>query len=242
MQRTVQDIMSRDVVVAHTTTPYKDLVRLLAEHRIAALPIVDDNRHPVGIVSETDLTAQQAAALRPDAHIMAVHVMTTPAVTTHPETSVNEAARLMWNRKIKRLPVVDHTGVLMGLVARADLLKVFLRPDEQIRLEIVDQISADLPELRADGLQVEVHDGEVTVRGRVERREQATRLRELARGVEGVVAVHDRLIVELDEPSDRMAQNYRGSSNGVTTTPQMKSLCSKGSTMERLVTSLGEAL
>jgi CBS-domain-containing membrane protein len=199
MQRTVQDVMTRDVVTAHTTTPYKELVRLLAEHRIAALPIVDDAGHTVGIVSETDLTAQQGAELHPDAHVTAAYVMATPVVTAHPEMPITEAARLMRDRKVKRLPVADAAGTLAGIVARADLLKVFLRPDDEIRFEIIDRAIHDLPGLDVADLRIEARDGEVTLAGRVQTKRQAIRLRELADEAEGVIAVHDRLAFDLDD-------------------------------------------
>ena len=199
MQRTVQDVMTRDVVIARTTTPYKELVRLLAEYRIAALPVVDDAGHPVGIVSETDLTAQQGAELHPDTHVTAASVMTAPAITAHPEMPITEAARLMRDRKVKRLPVADAAGTMVGIVARVDLLKVFLRPDDAIRFEILDRAVRELPGLDVTQLRLEARDGEVTLDGRVQTKREAIRLRELADEAEGVIAVHDRLNFEIDD-------------------------------------------
>src|SRR5512132_2183618 len=120
MRSTVQDVMTRDVVVAHPTTSFKKLTRLLAEHRIAALPVVDDAGHPVGVVSETDLTARQVAEDLVDAGSTAADVMTTPAVTVHPETPVVGAARRLQDRKVRRLLVVDRAGTLAGIVTRTD--------------------------------------------------------------------------------------------------------------------------
>jgi predicted transcriptional regulator len=199
MRRTIQDVMTREVVTVHTTTPYKELVGLLAEHRIAALPVVDDTGHPVGVVSESDLTDQQSAETQPDAHITAAYLMRAPAIVADPEMPVHEAARLMRDRGVKRLPVVDRSGVLAGIVARADLLKVFLRDDDEIRFELIDQAVRELPRLDTTALSITVAEGEVTLTGTVTTRRQALRLRELAAAVDGVVTVHDRLAFEIDD-------------------------------------------
>jgi CBS domain-containing protein len=203
MRSTVQDVMTRDVVVAHPTTSFKQLIRLLAEHRIAALPVVDAAGLPVGVVSETDLTARQTTEDLVDAGSSAADVMTTPAVTIHPETPVVEAARRLQDRKVRRLLVVDVGGALAGIVTRTDLLKVFLRPDDYIRFEIIDQVASRMPQVIPQGLQVEVTDGRVILGGEVERHEQAVVLRGIAGAVDGVVEVQDHLNIRFVELPDQ---------------------------------------
>jgi CBS-domain-containing membrane protein len=146
MRRTVEDVMTREVVAVRGSTPFKALVRLLNEHRVTALPVLDDvGAVVVGVVSESDLALKEVQPLR-EGHTpifesirhrgerekaggtTAAALMTKPAVTVAPETPV-AAARLMHDRGVKRLPVVDHGGALVGIVTRADLLKVSLRPD-----------------------------------------------------------------------------------------------------------------
>ena len=136
MRRTVQDVMTRDVVAVRGATPFKELVRLLNEHRITALPVLDDTgRVVVGVVSETDLALKEVAPLR-EAHtpvfettehrverakaasLTAADLMTAPAVTAGPDELVAAAARRMYDRSVKRLPVVDRGGALVGIVTR----------------------------------------------------------------------------------------------------------------------------
>jgi CBS-domain-containing membrane protein len=137
MRRTVQDVMTRDVVAVRASTPFKELVRLLNEHRVTALPVLDEaGCVVVGVISESDLALREIQPLR-EGHTpifesarhrsertkaggtTAAALMTTPAVTVGPQTPVAAAARLMHDRCVKHLPVVDPSGALDGIVARA---------------------------------------------------------------------------------------------------------------------------
>jgi CBS domain-containing protein len=154
----VQDVMTRDVACAHGDTPYKELVRLLAGRRVSALPVVDDRGRVLGIVSEADLLPRPEQSARPVARLLsarrrrreraraeatvAAELMTRPAVTVDPLAAVTEAARRMHRAGVKRLPVVDVVGRLVGFVSRVDLLSSFLRPDEELRREIVGTSSS----------------------------------------------------------------------------------------------------
>jgi CBS-domain-containing membrane protein len=211
MRRTVQDVMTRDVVAVRGATPFKELVRLLNEHRITALPVLEDaGQVVVGVVSETDLALKEVAPLREDhapvfetaerrserakaASLTAADLMTAPAVTAGPDELVVVAAKRMHDRDVKRLVVVDHGGALVGIVTRADLLKVFLRSDDEVRFEVLDHVAGDLLRLRPGTVEVEVDDGVVRLAGRVPRRTQARALAALAQQVDGVVAVESRL-------------------------------------------------
>jgi CBS-domain-containing membrane protein len=216
MRRTVQDVMTRDVVAVRGATPFKELVRLLNEHRITALPVLDDARRiVVGVVSETDLALKEVAPLREDhapvfesaerpgerakaASLTAADLMTAPAVTAGPDELVVVAARRMHDRAVRRLPVVDHGGALVGIVTRADLLKVFLRSDDELRFDVLDHVAGDLLDLPAGTVDVEVDEGVVRLTGRVPRRSQATALAALAQQIDGVVAVKSRLEWDID--------------------------------------------
>ncbi len=216
MQRTVQDVMTRDVVVAHESTPFHELVELLSRHHVRALPVVDDARHVLGIVCDSDLVLKEVQALkgpfRPHelttrnrverakaAGTTAREVMTAPVVTVYPEELVADAARRLHAWKLDQLPVVDRAGVLVGIISRADVLKVFLRSDEEIRFELLDDIAGRLLRLPADRLDITVAGGVVTLAGRLGRRSRAIALAELASLVDGVVAVNDRLVYEQDD-------------------------------------------
>ena len=176
MRRTVQDVMTREVVAVRGPTPFKELVRLLNEHRVTAVPVLDDaGRLVVGVVSESDLALKEVAPLRRPTpafetaqhrgerakagSLTAAELMTAPAVTVGPEELVATAARRMDDRRVKRLPVVDHSGALVGIVTRTDLLKVFLRSDDELRFDVLDHVSGDLLRLPPGTVEVEVGDG-----------------------------------------------------------------------------------
>jgi predicted transcriptional regulator len=140
-----------------------------------------------------------SSAVAGAAGITAREVMTRPAATVHPEELVADAARRLHARRVDQLPVVDHGGMLVGIISRFDVLKVFLRTDEEIRFELLDDIAGRLLRLPARRLQVDVESGVVTLAGRLERRSQAFALAQLAGLVDGVVAVRDRLTYERDD-------------------------------------------
>ncbi len=216
MQRTVQDVMTRDVVVAHQSTPFHELVELFSRHQVHALPVVDDAGHMLGIVCNSDLLLKEVQALKGPcdpqaltsrhrlerakaAGTTAKEVMTAPVVTVYPEELVADAARRLHAWKIDQLPVIDRAGVLVGIISRADVLKVFLRSDEEIRFELLDDIAGRLLRLPAEQLRVDADGGVVTLAGTLERRSKAVALAELAGLVDGVVAVRNRLTYRRDD-------------------------------------------
>ena len=216
MRRTVKDLMTAEVVCASREAPYKELVRLLLDHGLSALPVVDDRDHVVGVVSEADLLLKEEfrpgigndpllerkhrRIERANAHgLTAADVMTTPAVTVGEHATVAEAAWLLRARGIKRLPVENAVGRLVGIVTRSDLLRVFLRSDEDIRREVLEKVSPHGHESPSGRFQVEVRDGTVTLSGRISRRGLALLVIGAVYGVDGVVAVEDRLDCQLDD-------------------------------------------
>ncbi|MCX2180077.1 CBS domain-containing protein [Streptomyces sp. SKN60] len=184
-------LMTSNVVSAVPATSFREIAKLLAEHDITGVPVLDEDDHVVGVVSESDLLARHELTAR--------DLMTSPAVTVHAEETVADAARLMVRRGVERLPVVDVEERLVGIVTRRDLLCVYLRPDAEIRRRIREDVLADAMDLSGDSVDVHVLDGVVTLAGRVRRRSQAQMLVELAERVDGVVAVVDRLSFHEDD-------------------------------------------
>ena len=116
--RTVADVMTTHVHVAGPLAPFKFLVRLIEENRVGAIPIVDQQGSPVGMVSEADLFQAKAGGM------VASDLMTSPPITVPSEMSLDEAARLMQERDVRRLVVVDSRGRIAGVVSRGDLVAV----------------------------------------------------------------------------------------------------------------------
>ncbi|MFH8253934.1 CBS domain-containing protein [Streptomyces roseolus] len=181
----VGGLMTDDVVTAPPDTSFRDVAKLLAEYDIGGLPVVDADDHVVGVVSESDLLARRALTVR--------GVTSAPAVTVHAEEAAADAARLMVRRGVERLPVVDEEERLVGIVTRRDLLRVFLRPDPEIRRRVREEVLSDAMDLPQDAVDVHVLDGVVILAGRLRRRSQAAMLLRLVERVDGVVAVVDRL-------------------------------------------------
>jgi CBS domain-containing protein len=210
----VMDVMTPDVVAVEPHTPFKELATLLRERRLSALPVVDPDRNLVGIVSEADLILKQEYG-RGNEHRggerrhrrerakaeadTAGRLMTTSVVTIEPDANLARAARLMHRHGVKRLPVVDPDGKLVGIVSRTDLLKIYLRPDAEIREEVEDVLCGAPGWVVPDTIQVLVEDGVVTLEGRAEQRSQIPMLVDIAGSVDGVVDAQSRLGYEVDD-------------------------------------------
>jgi CBS domain-containing protein len=134
-------------------------------------------------------------------------MMTSPAVTVTPNTTIVEAARLLSQYGIKRLPVVDQEHRLIGIVSRADLLRIFLKPDSEIRDEVVHEVIMRSLWQDPTKIQVEVHDGVVTLRGELELKSLIPIARQLTATIDGVVRVEDELSYERDDTTEE-AQRY----------------------------------
>ncbi|MDI2125454.1 CBS domain-containing protein [Yinghuangia seranimata] len=214
----VENLMTEPVVTVQTDTPFKEIVRVLREHAVSATPVLDQDKAVVGVVSEADLLRKEADSEGPARLPVAVHsrravreargkaegetageLMTAPAVVVGPGATVGEAARLMERHGVKRLPVVDASGRLRGIVSRCDLLRVYLRPDEAIRAEIRDDLLRRDLWVDPDSLDVRVLDGVVTLAGEMENKTLTSLLVRMVRGVDGVVQVHDRLAFAVDD-------------------------------------------
>ncbi len=201
MNATVKDVMTTEVVVVRRGATFKEMAAALRRFRVSALPVVDADGKVIGVVSGADMLAKEVPLGVIDglAHHKEVHgaagltagdLMTHPAVTVSPGDSVEHAARLMYSLRIKRLPVVDPGGGLVGVISRTDLLAVYDRPDSEIRAEIEGLIRHEfLPNQFA----VTVEDGVVTVAGSPETAALGQHIVDKVRHVQGVVAVRDQL-------------------------------------------------
>lgn len=132
--------MTRRVHVARPVTPLERLVQLIEENNISALPIVDAQGIPVGIVSESDLLRAKAEG------VFAWEIMSKPPITVRSDATLPQATRLMEKRNVGRLVVVDARGKIVGIVSRTDLLQVFLGADDEVRNEVASAIT---PRIRA---------------------------------------------------------------------------------------------
>jgi CBS domain-containing protein len=208
MKTSVKEIMTTQVVAVKLGASFKEMAAALRENRISAFPVVDDDGRVIGVVSEADLLAKEVLNADHAGTIIAMlhrreqgkadgltarDLMTHPAVTVTPDDSVEQAARLMYTLQVKRLPVIDHDGRLVGIVSRTDVLAVYDRPDSEIRQEIIDNVIV-LGFLRdPDQFTVEVQAGVVTLTGDPESTSLGQDLVRKIRHVQGVVAVRDRL-------------------------------------------------
>lgn len=207
--------MTRTVVCVGESTPFKEVVRRMQEFRVSALPVVDEDGVLVGIVSEGDLILKEAPLLGEEARLLegrhrrvdrqkaagrvAGELMTAPAVTVAAAASLGEAAMLMHRNMVKRLPVVDSEGSVLGIVSRSDLLRVFLRDDEEIRAEVTDDIIRRTLWMDPATIRVVVSDGVVSLEGQIERRSLIPVLLGLVEAVDGVVGVDERLSYLVDD-------------------------------------------
>ncbi len=207
MTSRVGDVMTRNVISLRKQAQFKDILQVMRERKFSAFPVLDDSDKVVGVVSEDDLLVKEGyRSSEPVAGYLmrrgdkakagaltAAELMSRPAVTISPDVSVAEAARTMHAKHVKRLPVVTDDGRLVGIVSRADLLGVYDRPDSQITEEIVTKLIGTEFLLDSRAFTVTVAAGVVTLRGPVDREPVALSLLDAVRGIDGVVAVRDRL-------------------------------------------------
>ncbi|MGW1044974.1 CBS domain-containing protein [Streptomyces sp. NPDC002547] len=217
----VSSVMTSDVIRADYSTPFKEVARLLADGRISGLPVVDDDEKVIGVISETDLVKRQSEPFDTDEPVRplaagkptssargrparsraftAGQLMTVPPITVHAEETIAQAARIMTEQDVERLPVLDEEDRLVGIVTRRDLLKVFLRPDGDIRDEVIDEVLLRTLRLAPTAIDVFVLEGVVTLTGRVPRKSETEVAVSTTRQIDGVVAVIDQLDYRFDD-------------------------------------------
>ncbi|MEV1243410.1 CBS domain-containing protein [Nonomuraea sp. NPDC050022] len=225
MRMTVQDVMTTDVAAVNHQASFHTVADLLISKAVSGMPVLDDDDHVLGVISEADLLAKEEFkelyyddAYRPPLrarirHVMgsegtrsykalgetAGELMTAPAHVTTPDSPIVLAARLMDTHGVKRLPVIDADGRLVGIVSRRDLLKAFVRADEEIRELVLAGIPTSTMWTDPKGLDVKVTEGVVTLNGIVSRHTEAISAVRMAESIDGVVAVHDELIWKHDD-------------------------------------------
>jgi CBS domain-containing protein len=207
----VKEVMTTAVLTVRPDTTLKDAAAMLAEHGISGLVVVDLGGQVIGVLSEGDILFKEAgqAPKRPfvdrllllppserEAKLNAETVgeaMTAPALTIGPGRPLTKAASMMLDEGVKRLPVVDEAGNLVGIVTRADLVRAFVRPDEAIEREIREDVIRRSLWIEPDMIEVEVHSGEVRLAGQVETKAEAELVPEFVQRVPGVVSVLSKL-------------------------------------------------
>jgi CBS domain-containing protein len=207
----IEKLMSENAIAVGPETPLRDVAAMLAEHRISGLPVVGEGQQVLGVVSEADILLKEQGPGPPHGRIVgwllaggvpdtgklsartAGEAMTSPAITIGRGAHVSSAARLMTEHGIKRLPVVDADGVLIGIVTRADLVRAFARPDAEIEHEIREDVMYRTLWLEQPGVTVRVEEGEVRLAGKLERRSDAELLEHFVARVPGVVTVKSTL-------------------------------------------------
>ncbi|GHE44922.1 CBS domain-containing protein [Streptomyces capitiformicae] len=224
----VSDVMTQTVVAVGRDANFKEIVRLMQEWKVSALPVLEGEGRVVGVVSEADLLPKEEfrdsdpdlpqSRLLPHSRlrssegtpmtgetpstqlrrlsdlakagsVTAGELMTSPALTVRANETLAQAARTLARAKVKRLPVVDELGMLQGIVSRADLLKVFLRDDEDIAEQVRREVVSYLFPAPPSAVRVEVRDGIVTLSGRIRDTSLVPVAARLVRAVEGVVDV-----------------------------------------------------
>src|SRR5215475_7466186 len=218
MNKTVKDIMTTRVIWVSKNATFREMAAALREYRVSAFPVVDDDRKVIGGVSEADMLAKEALIDEPGfvggilhrrdqakaRGITAGDLMTTAVVAVRPEDTVEHAAKLMYDRGVKRLPVTDESGHLVGIISRADVLSVFDRTDGAIHHEITQDVLVGEFVQDPRDFQVTAMDGIVTLSGSPETNDIGHRIIRRVRHVPGVVAVRDRLDYPPPErPGDR---------------------------------------
>jgi CBS domain-containing protein len=216
----VRDVMTTSVLSVPVDAPFAEVARVLFTGGVRAVPVLDDQGRLLGVVSEGDLLAtaergdpvpghsgpwqrllrrRHAADSRRAGATTAGALMTSPVTTIDPDASVAHAARCMRDHRLGWLPVVEEGGRVVGVLGRSDLLRVFCRPDDEIRDEVADEVFGRILLVDPGRVAIEVDRGVVTLTGELDIRADAQMAVRFVERLEGVVAVVDRLTYRYDE-------------------------------------------
>lgn len=209
----VVDVMTTEVEMAHPDWSLKQAARAMIEHGVSGLPVVGDDGIVVGIITEADFIEAEAdraigrrrlfdtvfgeKKTRVPSTVGAV--MTGSPLVVERNTMLPEAARIMTDRNVKRLPVVDPDGRLEGIVSRGDILIAFARDDDAIAADVERGVVRRILMLDSSDVSVRVTDGVVTLAGEVPTRTDARLLEELVSRVEGVIRYESDLSWSFDD-------------------------------------------
>ncbi|ALU97863.1 inosine-5'-monophosphate dehydrogenase [Streptomyces globisporus C-1027] len=215
--RRIAELMTREVVSVRGDALFKEIAQVLSQHRVTAVPVVDGGNRVIGVVSEGDLLRKTAEQVAEPGNLptppgveawerakaegtRAEELMSAPAVCAGLDWTMAEAARLMEVQGVKRLVVIDDEERLVGIVSRHDLLGVFLRRDDDIRREIVEDVLGDTLSLAPASLTVDVRDGQVDLAGKLPFRGMIRAVERMCATVDGVVSVSSaRLAYDIDD-------------------------------------------
>jgi CBS domain-containing protein len=206
--------MTTEVVTVTPGMSLKEAARTMTDVGVSGLPVLDEDGRIIGIITEADFLAREAGRSEPrrrrllDALFNEPQVaeaetveqaMTLDPFVIYPEASLTEAARVMVNHGVKRLPVVDAEGRLAGVISRADVVAAFTRPDDVIEDEIREDVIRRILFLEDGVVDVTVVDGVVTLRGTLPTKSDTRLLEELTRRLDGVVRLESELDFEVDD-------------------------------------------
>ena len=210
---TVNEVMTRRVVTASPETTFKEAVGLLKRYRVSGLPVVDSIGKLVGVVSEADLL-NKAEKREPDAYVLesrrhrldrsraaaldVASAMSREVTSVRANSPIALAAREMHLRGFKRLPVVDDDGRLVGIVSRSDLLKVFLRSDNELRAEVRRILDHAQRTWGGSGFDAKVCGGVVELTGTFRSKNELEATLRAVAGVDGVVGIRNRMVSGTD--------------------------------------------
>jgi CBS domain-containing protein len=218
----IRDVMTTDVATASLDTPYKRLIEMMLERRVSGIPIVDERARLLGIVTEADLVDKQAYGRPPESLLGMLHqlvfgpptdvaqkawaltgsgLMTSSVHTAEAGEDVAHVARRLLERNVKRMPVVDEHGVVVGIVSRRDLLAAFARPDDEIAADI-ERVLASPRSVPDDARVDHVHvlNGLIVLRGTVKHPSDLAVVTGAVRAVTGVIGVESQLHAREPEP------------------------------------------
>ena len=212
--------MTTTVITIGPEASLKEAARRMVEAGISGLPVTDESGALIGMITEADFVksesgrraAKRARLLRwlasqdevPDHRLAVSDVMTTEVVTLGPDADHAEAARVMRKAGIKRIPVLDGSGKLVGLVSRSDILRAFVRSDRDITEEITDHVMVEVLWIDPRDVEVVCEDGNVAFTGRLPTRSDAQLLVDLTRRLDGVASVKDGLTWKVDNTKLQM--------------------------------------
>jgi CBS-domain-containing membrane protein len=199
--------MTYPVITVSPDAPIQEIARILTEHRISGVPVVDNNAKLAGIITEADLLLKEAGPegipklalfiphlmrekteqLRRYEGKVARDIMTREVITAAEETPVRKLAALLARNRINRIPIL-RGDIVVGIVSRNDILKAFNQPDERLRQQVLDLLRDDLW-IRPESLEIRVKDGLVTIRGEVARKSEVMLIADFVRGLDGVIDV-----------------------------------------------------
>lgn len=204
----VEELMQKDVVTVAPEASLKDVAVALVKNRISGMPVCDAEGHVVGVISDTDILYKERGRIErpggplawlvdgtPYAEVTkswaktAGEAMTAPAITITPGSAAAAAARLMLEKKVNRLVVIDRDEGLVGIVTRADLVRAFTRSDAEIVEEIRDDVLRRVLWVGPETIEIDVRQGEVELAGELETNTDAAVLVSLVEKVPGVVSV-----------------------------------------------------